>query len=162
MPAMEFRPTQAIVREAFFDIVDVAGAEILDLYAGSGSIGLEALSRGAVRVTFVDSSMKSVLAIRESLAAIRAAGEAVRAAALKFLATTDATYNLIFADPPYDSSEYPAIMQTVRERKLLTAEGLLVLEIEKHNASFAAMEQHANDIRRYGKSFLLFIPPVPV
>src|SRR3712207_6356584 len=78
------RPTSDRVREALFSILgDVTGAEVLDLFAGSGALGIEALSRGAAAATFVDSSEAAVRAVRRNLAGME--GEVRRADALRFL-----------------------------------------------------------------------------
>ena len=100
------RPTADRVREAWMSIVqrDIPGASVLDLFAGSGALGLEALSRGARRAEFVDSSAASLRAVRDNAAALGAGEEAVvtRADAVRFVGALDAgAYDLAFADPPY-------------------------------------------------------------
>lgn len=101
------RPTGDRVREAWMSIVGpwIAGARVLDLFAGSGALGLEALSRGAAVVDFVETSPRSIAAIRSNAAALGAGNDAVihRADALRFVERlTPHTYDLAFADPPYD------------------------------------------------------------
>lgn len=99
------RPTPERVREAIFSILaDVAGARVLDLFAGSGALGIEALSRGAEHATLVDSSPAASAAIRANLAALEAQGEVVKLRALPFLRnarTLGREYDLVFLDPPY-------------------------------------------------------------
>ena len=101
------RPTGDRVREAWMSIVNpwIAGARVLDLFAGSGALGLEALSRGAAVVDFVDVSPKSIAAIRANAELLGAGSEAVihRADALRFVEKLEAhAYDVAFADPPYD------------------------------------------------------------
>jgi len=101
------RPTGDRVREAWMSIVNpwLAGARVLDLFAGSGALGLEALSRGAEVVDFIDVSPKSIAAIRANAAALGAGAEAVihRADALRFVEKLEPhAYDIAFADPPYD------------------------------------------------------------
>ena len=101
------RPTGDRVREAWMSIVSpwIAGARVLDLFAGSGALGLEALSRGAAAVDFVESAAKSITAIRANADALGAGPEAVihRADALRFIAALEPhAYDVAFADPPYD------------------------------------------------------------
>jgi 16S rRNA (guanine966-N2)-methyltransferase len=93
------------VREALFSILgDIAGARVLDLFAGSGALGIEALSRGAVEATFVDSSRRAGEAMRANLHALGDPPATVRVEdALAHLARAEATYDLVFADPPYSS-----------------------------------------------------------
>jgi 16S rRNA (guanine966-N2)-methyltransferase len=101
------RPTGDRVREAWMSIVNpwLAGARVLDLFAGSGALGLEALSRGAEVVDFVDVSPRSIAAIRANAETLGAGAEAVihRADALRFVEKLEAhAYDVAFADPPYD------------------------------------------------------------
>ena len=107
------RPTSDRVREALFSILGpVAGLRALDLYAGSGALGIEALSRGAADVVFVDSDRRAAAAIRANLQRLGAAGEraptlVITRDALRFLSSTPAAgprFDLVFVDPPYDSA----------------------------------------------------------
>lgn len=99
------RPTSDRVREAVFSILaDVEGAQVLDLFAGSGALGIEALSRGASAAVFVDSARASVAAVRANLASLELPGEVHAVGALRFLATAregGRQYDLVFIDPPY-------------------------------------------------------------
>ena len=99
------RPTADRVREALFSILgDVSGARVLDLFAGSGALGIEALSRGAGAVVFVDKDPRAVAAIRRNLDAVGAAGEVRRQDAIGFLDAAEGRYELVLIDPPYDSA----------------------------------------------------------
>jgi 16S rRNA (guanine966-N2)-methyltransferase len=99
------RPTADRVREALFSMLDpVADARVLDLFAGSGALGLEALSRGAAEATFVDSSPAAVRAVRANLETLGADAVVRRADARAFLRnarTAGRQYDLVFLDPPY-------------------------------------------------------------
>jgi 16S rRNA (guanine966-N2)-methyltransferase len=100
------RPTSDRVREALFSALgDVGGARVLDLFAGSGALGFEALSRGAASATFVDSAPRAASALRANAAALEAeAAEVRRQDALAFLRNAGAQgrqYDLLFLDPPY-------------------------------------------------------------
>jgi 16S rRNA (guanine966-N2)-methyltransferase len=99
------RPTSDRVREALFQILgDLDGARVLDLYAGSGALGLEALSRGAVQATFVDSAGPAITAIRRNLEALGLTAEVRRSDARAFLRNARAGarfYDLVLLDPPY-------------------------------------------------------------
>jgi 16S rRNA (guanine966-N2)-methyltransferase len=105
-PGDATRPTSDRVREALFSILGerVGGARVLDLFAGSGALGLEALSRGAAEATFVDSAAPAIRALRANLEALGAEGEVRRQDALRFLGSARSAardYDLVFLDPPY-------------------------------------------------------------
>jgi 16S rRNA (guanine966-N2)-methyltransferase len=99
------RPTPERVREALFSILgDVGGLRVLDLFAGSGALGIEALSRGAADVTFVDSSSAAIAAIRRNLESLGASCEVRNQRALVFLESARSRarqYDLVLLDPPY-------------------------------------------------------------
>lgn len=99
------RPTPERVREALFSILgSVQGARVLDLFAGSGALAIEALSRGAVAATVVDSSRQAIAAIRRNLEALELSAEVRSQPALMFLeqaSRAGAQYDLVFLDPPY-------------------------------------------------------------
>lgn len=101
----DVRPTSDRVREAIFSILaDVTGDRVLDLFAGSGALGIEALSRGADAATFVDSSAAALAAVRANLATLHLPAEVHALTARRFLATardSGRQYDLVFIDPPY-------------------------------------------------------------
>lgn len=131
-PGTRVRPTPDRVREALFSILgSVEGAEVLDLFAGSGALGIEALSRGAVRATFVDDDPQAVDAIRHNLAGIGADGVVKRRDALAFLARPSSRYDLVFADPPYSSAPELAAALADRLPAAVTDEARIVIETDK-------------------------------
>jgi 16S rRNA (guanine966-N2)-methyltransferase len=117
------RPTADRVREALFSLLgDVSGARVLDLYAGSGALGIEALSRGADSALFVERDPRAAAAIRANIDAVGANGEVRRQDVLGFLASDHRPFDLVFCDPPYDSG--PRIAGQLAERlPALLAEG---------------------------------------
>jgi len=129
----DVRPTTDRVREALFNVlhaqISIDGARVLDLFAGTGALGLEALSRGAERAVFVEADA-SVLRVTRTNAAALAVEEAcslVRSDALKWLRRpVRQRFDLVFADPPYDLDEIPALPGLVRPH--LAENGLFVLE----------------------------------
>ncbi len=97
------RPTADRVREALFSILgSVEELRVLDLFAGSGALGIEALSRGAASATFVESAPGALAAVRRNLASMDAEAEVRGQDALRWLARDRGPYDLVFADPPYD------------------------------------------------------------
>jgi 16S rRNA (guanine966-N2)-methyltransferase len=126
------RPTSDRVRENVFNIVGpVEGAAVLDLYAGSGAMGLEALSRGAARAVFVEQDADAVRAIERNLDKLRLAGTILRRDALTALAAEAGShrkYDLVLVDPPYDM--YPDVQSQLARYlpSVLAADGLLVVE----------------------------------
>ncbi len=104
----DLRPTSGRLRKSLFGMLDSAGADlsrVLDLYAGTGALGIEALSRGADRCTFVESDAATCRVISENLRRVRmeAAGEVVRAHVGRWRAPEGAAFTLVLADPPYAS-----------------------------------------------------------
>ena len=143
-PGRATRPTSERVREALFNLVaartDLADIAVLDLFAGSGALGLEAVSRGAASATLVERHGPTLAVARANAAALGVAGavRCVRADALAFLRRPPAgvPFGLAFADPPYDLAEIPALPALARPH--LTADALFVLEHDtRHDFSAA-------------------------
>jgi 16S rRNA (guanine966-N2)-methyltransferase len=129
------RPTADRVREALFSILgDVEGASVLDLFAGSGALGIEALSRGADKAVFVDRDRQACVAIRRNLDAIGAEAQVVQGDVLAFLRQrTSERYDLVFVDPPYDSAGRLAAPLAERLPALLTEDARIVTESDKRS-----------------------------
>ena len=99
------RPTSDKVREALFSVLgDIDGLQVADLFAGSGALGIEALSRGAESAAFVDNDADALEAIKRNLAAIGVEAPVHRREVLRFLASEDGPFGLVFIDPPYSSA----------------------------------------------------------
>lgn len=100
------RPVTDRVREAVFSIIGgwVEGAVVLDLYAGSGSFGLEALSRGAEEATFVESERKALIALKDNVETINLGGVIVRSTVQNFVKRSEGAFDLVFMDPPWAMS----------------------------------------------------------
>ena len=128
------RPTADRVREALFSILgNVSGVRVLDLYAGSGALGIEALSRGAAQADFVDSGRRSVEAIRRNLTALGLDGGVHHRDALSWLSQAGGgrAYDLVFCDPPYDFAARLAGPLSERLPALLTESSRIVTESDK-------------------------------
>ncbi len=126
------RPTADRVREALFSILGpVEGLQMLDLFAGSGALGIEALSRGAASATFVDSDPRAVAAIERNLAAIGIDARVHKRDALAFLADSDERYDLVLIDPPYSSAGRLAGPLSERLPGVVTENARIVSESDK-------------------------------
>jgi 16S rRNA (guanine966-N2)-methyltransferase len=102
---MRTRPTADRVREAVFSMLgDVTGLRVLDLFAGSGALGIEAISRGAAQTVFVERDRRAIEVIRRNLHAVGARAALVEGDALSFIREDQRPYDLVFVDPPYDSA----------------------------------------------------------
>jgi 16S rRNA (guanine(966)-N(2))-methyltransferase RsmD len=134
-PGKETRPTAARVRQTLFDILapEIPGARFLDLCAGGGGVGLEALSRGARQVVLVDRSRGAVDAIRANAAAMASLGGQVEVfrqeagTAAAGLAASGQSFDVVYLDPPYESDLYEPLLEQAGEG-LLAEGGVLVAE----------------------------------
>lgn len=126
------KPTMDKVRQGVFSALlnEVNSASVLDLFAGSGSYGFEALSRGAKEVTFVDNGFEQVNVIKDNARALNVQVNIEKCDSLLFLNNCTKTYDLIFADPPYKLDVYNKIIDIVLEKHLLKDNGVLILESE--------------------------------
>ena len=125
------RPTPDRVRETLFNWLQphIAGMRVLDLFAGSGALGFEALSRGATEATLVDNRASVVTRLRQSADELQLAGARVeRADALEFLDRAVVPWELVFVDPPFDAGLVPATLERIARRGLLAAGGFCYVE----------------------------------
>ncbi len=136
MPRTGTRPTTDRVRESLFNVLtarlDFSGLAVLDLYAGSGALGLEALSRGAASVVFVESDQRAAGVISQNIGALDVSGATVRRGPVaKVLAAgPDRPVDLVLADPPYDigSGEIEAVVAALASHGWTTAGTVVVIE----------------------------------
>ena len=134
LPGLETRPTAERVKEAIFSMIqfDIEGRRVLDLFAGSGQLGLEALSRGAAHATFIDSSREAVDVILKNAAKARLR-ESARVSSMDFsafLKSASDEYDIIFLDPPYNTSMMSDALRLIAERGLLRDGGFIVCETD--------------------------------
>jgi 16S rRNA (guanine966-N2)-methyltransferase len=150
------RPTSDRVREALFSILgDVGGLRVLDLFAGSGALGIEALSRGAAEATLVDSAGAAVTSIRRNLEALRLDAQVVRQPADRFLqaASRDARqYDLVFLDPPYRHASTLGRELTSALTPILALDARVVAESDRRDP--LGLELALLDERRYGDTLI--------
>jgi 16S rRNA (guanine966-N2)-methyltransferase len=137
---------------------ELPGARVLDLFAGSGALGLEALSRGAEHATFVENAPTAIRALQANLAALGAADRStvVRGDAIRYARGLDAlAFDVAFADPPYAKGIAASLVEAFLERPFA---GLLCVE---HRRTDALPEAPGSRERRYGDTLLTFIPAPP-
>jgi 16S rRNA (guanine966-N2)-methyltransferase len=126
------RPTADRVREALFSMLaDVEGVRVLDLYAGSGALGIEALSRGAASALFVERDANAAATIERNLASLDVDARVVRQDVPRFLARAEATFDLVFCDPPYDSASRVAERLAERLPAVISEGARIVIESDK-------------------------------
>lgn len=154
------RPTTDRVREATFARLGaLGGARVLDLYAGTGALGIEALSRGAASVVFVERARASLDALRRNLAAL-GLGESVRivardvAAAVADLGRAGELFDLVLLDPPYETGEDERTLRAVMAARILAPGALLVVERSRRHALPPISGLALQDERRYGDTIV--------
>lgn len=132
------RPTKDRVREAIFSAIgDITGHQALDLYAGSGAMGLEAISRGASFISFVDISPLAIKAIKENITNLKLPNHQFEVIkdydfnALKMFKNKQQKFDIIFLDPPYDKGNYQQIVDQLIENDLLSKRAIVVIEANR-------------------------------
>ncbi len=163
VPSAVARPTTDFVRQALFSILagGIEQARVLDLFAGSGALGLEALSRGARSCTFVDDHRQAITVITENLAKAKLdGGHPVKSDVLAFLKRDVGTYDFIFVDPPYwkyygDKDHVSDLLKSGLFAPRLAAGGCLIAEISSRQASPESPEFSLISRREYGSSTIL-------
>jgi 16S rRNA (guanine966-N2)-methyltransferase len=151
------RPTGDRVREAAFTLLgSVEGTAVLDLFAGSGAMGLEALSRGAASAVLVEQDRAALAAIDRNLEKLGLAGaRVVRGDALRYLERTRERYDVIFVDPPYDVVESVRMRLATHLPRVLAAHGVVVLETAA--ADQPELPLGVRTSRRYGSARLTLL-----
>ncbi len=162
--AAHLRPTPDRVREAIFNILAsdpdrnlVSGARVLDLFAGTGALGLEALSRGAIHVTFVEDGAAGHALIRENIERMHATGDTrlYRRDATRMGPNRGAPFTLVFLDPPYGQGLGEQALASARDGGWITADAMIVWE---ENAPMHAPDGFSvTGHRRYGETHVTFL-----
>jgi 16S rRNA (guanine966-N2)-methyltransferase len=159
----ELRPTMDLVRGAIFSALGdlVIGARVLDLFAGSGAYGIEALSRGAAEAVFVDNHRKSIEAIRLNLARAKLNGKVIREDVFRFLQRCDAPFRLVFADPPYakrveDRNFADELLDSAAVVAAVEPGGVLVLERSPVKGETVSGFWEVTRQKKYGATEVLF------
>ncbi|MBG0825308.1 16S rRNA (guanine(966)-N(2))-methyltransferase RsmD [Planomonospora sp. ID91781] len=161
-PGNRTRPTSDRAREGIFSTVGsllgpLDGTRVLDLYAGSGAIGLEALSRGADHALLVESDARAVRTIRENIASLGLPGAELAADRVERVLARGAAepYDLVFADPPYavTAEEVDAVLERLRDGGWLAPDALVAVERESRGKDLVWPAGYEEErVRRYGEA----------
>jgi len=169
VPKRGVRPTMDRVKAAIFSSLGdaVVGARVLDLFAGSGALGIEALSRGASSVVFVDDDRESVEMIESNLAKTRLNGRIRQQDVFDFLrqASGAEKFDIIFADPPYEKTRNgerftEKLLTNETLRQLMQADGIFVLEKRPAEALPGIKMWHLFRKKKYGATEVLVLEPI--
>jgi len=132
LQGMDTRPTTDKVKESLFNIIqfDIEGRKVLDLFGGTGQLGIEALSRGAAHCTFVEQRRDGVALIRDNIKAcgLQNSSRVVQGDALSFLNSCREKFDVIFLDPPYHTGLLEESLQTIAKFDILMEHGIIVCE----------------------------------
>lgn len=149
----DVRPTSDRAREALFNIFadKIPDSDFLDLFAGSGAVGIEAISRGAKRVVFTDIRRESVALIEKNLALIKESATVLLKDGIDYLKSTNEKFDFIFIDPPYKSDLGEKALSVISEKDILKQGGFAVFESDKEiTGDFNGLCKVSS--RRYGKN----------
>lgn len=160
LPGEKTRPTTDFVKEAIFSMIfNCEGMKVLDLFSGSGSVGLEALSRGAEHLDLVDLSEKSFRVMKKNIDKLQYQDSAHihKSKVDTFIKKSKEQYDLIFADPPYNQKLLNKTILEIVEHKIITRNGTLVIE----HSSSEKVDKHwhriINKQKRYGSTTVTFL-----
>lgn len=162
--SLSTRPTLDRVKEPLFSIIQkyIPDAEVLDLFAGSGALGIETLSRGAKRCTFCDKSYESVKALKQNLSKtkLEEKSEVLVSDYKKCVKNLNSKFDIVFIDPPYKLDIGVDAIKMILEYKLLTKDGIIILETDEKIRELKELESiniEVLDVRKYGRVNLLFL-----
>lgn len=163
---LSVRPATDRARQTIFNILaarmNLAGISVLDLFAGSGSLGLEALSRGAARAVFVEQSHDAAAVLTGTIGRFGCESQAdvLTMDALQFLAGNRETFDLVFADPPYGHGRTASLPHDIIEGRHLHPDGILLIEHETGLEFPPSDRWHLFTDRRFGRTTLSFFRPI--
>ena len=160
--AAHLRPTTDRVRESLFNVLQggrfgdpINGARVLDLFAGTGALGLEALSRGAAHVTFIDNGRVAQKLIRDNISKLRRQDDTTLISAEAGNLPNGTACDLVFLDPPYGKNLGQAALKAATQKGWIAKDALIVFE--EARAQIAPIGFTSFDQRRYGDSWVTFL-----
>ena len=162
---LKTRPTTDRVRESIFNILgnSIRGARVLDLYAGTGAMGIEALSRGAESVLFADDHKTALAALQKNIktCSLEKRSKTIKwdiFSNLNILRSYSPAFNLVFLDPPYDQNMiHPTLSNLVTSRCLESGSRLVIEHSQRESIAETLPEFKISDRRRYGKTLVSFL-----
>ncbi|MEG1612684.1 MAG: 16S rRNA (guanine(966)-N(2))-methyltransferase RsmD [Clostridia bacterium] len=158
----DVRPTTDRVKEALFNILQfkVRNAVVLDLFSGSGALGIECVSRGAKEVIFSDNDRKSIELVNRNLSGIEFNGQILQSDYLRVISNSKAKFDIIFLDPPYNSGLAEKAILEILKCDILSNDGIIVYEHVRKLAYTPPEGLFLDDSRKYGDIQLDFIVKV--
>lgn len=161
LEGLNTRPTSSKVRESIFNIIqfDIEKSTWLDCFSGSGIIGIEALSRGADKVTFVEKNPKAYSIILENIKKLNLSeySDTYKIDIIKFMKENNTKYDFIYLDPPYQSNYYQEISDIFQNKDFLNENGILIVEHESNmNLSNIFINLDFTKTYKYGRTSLSF------
>lgn len=162
LDGLNTRPTLDRVKEPLFSIIQeyVLDSDVLDLFAGSGALGLEALSRGAKSVILCDNSKEAVDIIYKNITKTKLNAEVINNDFVKTLKRLDGRqFDIIFLDPPYETNYLEEAINKILELNLLKENGLIIAETDNQEKveKIKKLDITISDIRKYGRVILIFL-----
>lgn len=160
-PGEAIRPTGDRVKESLFNIISlrIYGSRVLDLFSGSGALGLECLSRGAQEVVFNDSASTSIDLLKKNIKLLKPEEKSYRVYTMDYMQCLNGQrgkFDIIFIDPPYRFDFGVPAMEVIAVKKLLTPNGVIVYERDRQFKEQAPEGLELFDERKYGKTYLSF------
>ncbi|MGL4589122.1 MAG: 16S rRNA (guanine(966)-N(2))-methyltransferase RsmD [Mycoplasmatales bacterium] len=157
---MAIRPTTDRAREGLFNVLqnEIEGSVFLDLFAGTGAIGFEALSRGAQKVDSVDSAKESINLLKRNSSSIGLELNIHQVDAIKFLQCSTTNYDHIFIDPPYTFTfeQLVEMLELILENNLIKDDGLVIVETSRRVKNIQVNGYSLYKEKKYGKSIIYF------
>ena len=162
LEGLNTRPTLDRVKEPLFSIIQeyLQDAEVLDLFAGSGALGLEAISRGARSAVLCDNSREAINIINKNIEKTRLNAEVINNDFVKTLKRLNGRqFDIIFLDPPYETNYLEEAINKILELNLLKENGLIIAETDNQEKveKIKKLDITISDIRKYGRVILIFL-----
>ncbi len=152
------RPTTEMAKEGIFSSIqfDLEGRRVLDLFAGSGQLGLEALSRGAQSAVFVDANSDAVDVVKKNAQKTKLFGSCriVRMDYTEYLKRCSDTFHFIFIDPPYGLNILPEVVKKILKADILAEDGIMICECSSEELDMGALPVELVKRYKYGKTYI--------
>jgi 16S rRNA (guanine966-N2)-methyltransferase len=159
VPGSGTRPMTGRARESVFSILAgrLVGARVLDLYAGSGSLGLEALSRGAASAVFVEQGREASRTIERNIENVGLGGRLIRRSLPGAIAVVDGPFDIVFVDPPYADSDDSVTDTLISMDEVLAPNGIIVMHRQARSNTEIPESLTCTDVRRYGDAVVMML-----